>query len=193
MGKLAMFGGTFNPFHNGHLEIVNELLCLPEIEKIVVIPTRIPPHKAAPLLASGEDRINMCRLALCGFDRVEVSDIELNRKGPSYTYDTVCELSRIFNMRVCITCGADMITTLDSWYRYDELIKAADIIAFRRCGVDNTEFDNAVDAIEQDGGTVTVIEKNITDISSSRIREQRADLVPASVKKYIEENGLYGE
>lgn len=192
MAETVIFGGTFNPIHNGHIEIINELLSLDDVKRVVVIPTRIPPHKAAPDLASGEDRLAMCRIATRDFSQVEVSNIEFMREGPSYTFDTVTEFERKSGERVAIACGADMITTLSEWYKYGELIKLADIIAFRRKGIDNTLFDRAVCDIKRDGGNVTVIEKELTDISSSRIRSEKSTLLPAAVVEYIKEKGLYG-
>lgn len=192
MAEAVIFGGTFNPIHNGHIEIINELLLLDGVKRVVVIPTRIPPHKAAPDLASGADRLAMCRLATKQFSCVEVSDIEFMREGPSYTYDTVTEFMRKSGERVAVACGADMVTTLSEWYKYRELIKLADIIAFRRKGTDNALFDRAVCDITRDGGNVTVIEKELTDISSSRIRNEKSTLLPVSVFEYIKEKRLYG-
>ena len=191
MDNVAVFGGTFNPFHNGHLEIIKALISLNMFDKILVIPTNIPPHKNAPMLASGEDRLAMCFLALKDFMNVEVCDIELRRNGPSYTIDTVCELKKLYNANVHVVCGGDMITTLYSWKSYNELIKSAKFVAFRRVGTDNSEFDLAVDKIRLDGGFVTIIDTNITDVSSTEIRNGDSGKLPFAVNKYIKEKGLY--
>ena len=193
MDKTAIFGGTFNPFHNGHLEIVNSLLKFDDVNRVVVIPTAIPPHKEAPFLASGEDRFAMCRLAVAGLDAVSVSDIELERGGRSYTYDTVISLKEELKCDICITCGADMIATLPTWYRYNDLISEAEIIAFRRAGIDDSTFDNAVRKIKNDGGVVRVVDIDITDVSSTQIRNGEKLAIPDAVMKYIKENKLYGE
>ena len=79
MDKIAVFGGTFNPFHNGHLQIIESLIKLDVFKKIIVIPTNIPPHKTSSYLASGEDRLNMCKLALSSYPQVYISDIEILR------------------------------------------------------------------------------------------------------------------
>ncbi len=191
MDNVAVFGGTFNPFHNGHLEIIKALISLNAFDKILVIPTNIPPHKNAPMLASGEDRVAMCRLALAGYENVEVCDIELRRNGPSYTYDTVCELKKQFDADIHIVCGGDMITTLYSWKNYSDLLKSAKFVAFRRIGVDNSEFDSAVEKTLSDGGFVTVIDADITDVSSTEIRLGKDNNLPDVVLQYIKEKGLY--
>ena len=191
MDKIAVFGGTFNPFHNGHLEIIKAITALNIFEKILVIPTNIPPHKNAPFLASGEDRISMCKLALSGFENVKVCDIEFHRNGPSYTYDTICELKKQYNAEIHIVCGGDMITTLYSWKNYNDLIKSAKFVAFRRANVDNSEFDAAVEKTRSDGGAVTVIDIDITDVSSTEIRCGNSNNLPVAVQQYIREKGLY--
>ena len=191
MDNVAIFGGTFNPFHNGHLEIINTLVASDAFDKILIIPTNIPPHKNAPMLASGDDRLTMCSLALKNFKNVEVCDIELRRNGPSYTIDTVRELKKLYNADVHVVCGGDMITTLYSWKNYNELIKYAKFVAFRRVGTDNSDFDLAVEKIRLDGGFVTVIDADITDVSSTVIRNGDSSKLPVAVSEYIKEKGLY--
>ncbi len=190
--RIALFGGTFNPIHSGHVEMASKVLELPQIEKLIIMPTYQPPHKDAPELVSGEHRLNMCRIALCGLDNVEFSALELERKGKSYTYNTVCELNSVFDKRIALVCGGDMITTFNGWYRYRDILTLADIIAFRRVGVDNTEFDNAVESLRTEGGNISVINLEISNISSSEVRNGRMDMVPDEVFEYIKNNGLYG-
>ncbi|MBR3593805.1 MAG: nicotinate (nicotinamide) nucleotide adenylyltransferase [Clostridia bacterium] len=189
---VAVFGGTFNPIHNGHVEMAKKALALPQVEKLVVIPTYRPPHKDAQMLATGEDRLNMCRIALIGIGDVEFSDIELARGGLSYTYDTLCELGKLYGKRAALMCGGDMITTFSGWYRYIDILKMADIIAFRRIGVDNAQFDASVEKLRSEGGNITVIEADIADISSTEVRAGEWDKIPSKVLDYIKEKGLYG-
>lgn len=191
--RVAVFGGTFNPIHNGHVEIVRSVLSLPSVSRVIVIPTALPPHKAAKSLASGEQRMAMCRLALSEFPTVEISDIELSRGGKSYTYDTLCELKKSVTDRIALVCGGDMITTFSGWYRYGDILKIADIIALRRVGIDNSEFDKSVEELRACGGNITVMDTKIDDISSSRVREGERSLIPDLVLEYININGLYEE
>ncbi len=190
---IAVFGGTFNPIHNGHVEIAQSVAALPSVVKLLIIPTFKPPHKNIGFLASGEDRINMCKIALSHIEKAEVSDIELARGGSSYTYDTLCELKEKYSEKVALCVGGDMITTFHKWYRAEDILKMARIIAYRRSGIDNTQFDESVLMLRQMGGEVTVIDAEISDISSSMVREGNYALVPEKVLEYIKENGLYGE
>ncbi len=189
----AVFGGTFNPIHNGHVAMVKTVMKLPYVEKLIIIPTCIPPHKSASSLASGDDRINMCRIALEKLKRVEVSDIELTRGGSSYTYDTLCALKENGINQPALVCGGDMITTFDSWYRAEDILKMAQLIAFRRVGIDGDAFDAAIDRLSAKGAKIEVIDTDIPNISSSDVRAGRFDLIPPDVLDYIRKNGLYGE
>jgi nicotinate-nucleotide adenylyltransferase len=88
MRRIAIFGGTFNPIHNGHIHLAMQYARILGVEKVLLIPTKTPPHKIPVDLASSEDRLEMCRLA--SENRIfEVSDIEIKRLGPSYTADTL--------------------------------------------------------------------------------------------------------
>ncbi len=189
---ICVFGGTFNPIHSGHVEIAKSVLKLPNVEKLIIMPTYQPPHKEAADLASGVDRLNMCRIALAGEDNIEFSDLELSRGGASYTYDTVVALNKIYKKRIAIVCGGDMITTFSSWYRYRDILALADLIAYHRAGIADGEFADAVNALKAEGGNITVIDADITDISSSQIRNGNLNLLPKGVLEYIKANNLYG-
>ena len=94
--KTGIYGGTFNPIHNGHLHIVEEFRRGLGLDRVLLIPTRVPPHKAAPDLASAQDRCAMCRLAIQEKPWLELSDIEMRREGKSYTAENLEELSALY-------------------------------------------------------------------------------------------------
>lgn len=94
--KIGIFGGAFNPVHNGHLNLAKHYLDELGLDKILFIPTNIPPHKSNEDFAGRKDRFNMLRLAIKPYDKFEVSDIEFKRDGKSYTYDTLLELKKIY-------------------------------------------------------------------------------------------------
>ena len=98
MAVIAVFGGTFNPFHIGHYEMLKSVCELTFIDKVFLTPDRIPPHKKCDFLASDEDRIEMCRIAAKDFSKCELCLIEFEREGKSYTYDTVCDLKQKFSL-----------------------------------------------------------------------------------------------
>ncbi len=198
MGNVVVFGGTFNPIHLGHVEIINKVLELNTTEKVIVMPTSLPPHKISTDLACDADRFEMCKLATEDINGVEVSDLELLRGGRSYTYDTLKQLKNIYpEIELSLVCGGDMIVTFKEWYRYEDVLKLADIIAVRRVGIDNIEFDNAVRELINIGGVIDVLKGEISEISSTEIKKNinnaqyLTKFLPQKVYNYIKANNLY--
>lgn len=196
MKRIAIFGGTFNPFHNAHFEVLEAVSKSNLADEILLMPTKLPPHKQCDFLADETHRLKMCALAAQHFDNVTACDMELKMQGKSYTFNTVSELKRSSDSEILFVCGGDMITTFNRWYRYEELLKMMGIIAVRRKGIDNEEFDKAVELLKAKGGKVFVLEITPTEISSSEIRQMKFDdmkkHIPAFIAEYITENGLYG-
>lgn len=199
MGKTVFFGGTFNPPHIAHKLMLKAVADIESVDKILVVPTNIPPHKVINgFCASGEDRLNMCRLLSKGVSKAVVSDMELVRGGKSYSFDTLTALKKEYN-ELCIVIGGDMITTFDTWYRYKDILKIAEVLAVRRPGIDDELFDSYVGLMRKLGGTVEVIEAKMPDISSSEIRDciERSEpfalskYLPPEICDYITNNKLY--
>lgn len=188
-----IYGGTFNPIHNAHVEIVRFLAVREDVKRVLVIPTFVPPHKDCPDLASGEIRLELCRAALEGIEKVEVSDIELKRREKSYTVDTLRALKdQNPQAELALCCGGDMIATLHLWYAYREILKLAEILAVRRIG--SEDFSDGVARIRRDGGQVEILPLEVPALSSSALRADRALLkrtVPAKVWDLIERYHLY--
>ena len=133
MGITAIFGGTFNPPHIGHYEMLRSLENNPDIEEIMLLPDRIPPHKVCDFLASDSDRINMCRLLSADFKKAALCLIEFEREGKSYSIDTVRLLKRKYPQKsFAFVCGGDMLISFDKWYKYEELLREIPFIVFRR-------------------------------------------------------------
>lgn len=199
MTRIGIYGGSFSPPHNGHLKAAETFLEQMWLDFLFVIPAAIPPHKAAPEV-SPLDRLNMTRLAFSGMEGVYVSDMELLRKGPSYTVDTLRELAGE-DKRLFLLLGTDMVLTLDQWKDPEEIFKLAYPVYVRR------EKDKILDEKilaklalykEKYGKMVTKLTMDPIEISSSQIRERIAsghpvsDLVPPSVEDYIKTHHLYG-
>lgn len=198
MADTVFFGGTFNPPHLAHRLMLEAVADLENVERILVVPTNIPPHKAkAEYTASSEDRLNMCRLLLSGIDKATVSDMEIKRGGKSYSFDTLSELKPIYP-KLMMVIGGDMITSFTSWFRYKDILKLCGILAVRRPGTEDDEFDRAVEGLRLDGGQVTVIEAEMPDISSTELRnalsnggDEMCRLITENILEYINEKGLY--
>ena len=196
--RILVFGGTFNPVHNGHVQMLKKAQEVISPDLTLVIPTFLPPHKSVSddFLSSG-DRLNMCKLAFDLLESTEVSDIEIEAKEKSYSVITFSKLHKIYpDAEFVMLCGADMFLTLKTWYKYDELIK---LTAF--CGlprkVGTTELNDYAKIVEQDGGKCIIIDETVTDISSTELRRMIidnidvSDFVPEKVCEYIENNNLF--
>ena len=197
MGLTAIFGGTFNPFHIGHYEMLEAINQLDFIDEILLMPDRIPPHKECDFLAGDEHRIEMCRIISEDFKKVKLCLIEFEREGKSYTYDTVLELKTKFpDKNFTFVCGGDMITTLDKWYKFEELIKEISFISFGRFEILQEQFYKKVKSLKDIGADITVIDKKITAVSSTQIRrdiEGNKRLLPERIYNYIKDKRIYIE
>ncbi len=198
MGIVAIFGGTFNPIHIGHNEIIKHLNNISDIDKIILIPTKIPPHKNTDFLADAEHRYNMCKIIASNYSNVEVSDIELYREGKSYTIDTVKALeSEYKNQKLALTVGGDMLVSFDCWKDYKEILEKCVLITFKRTGVSDIEYYNSIEKLRSSGANILDLNFTITDVSSTKIRSDfsfklDSNLIDKRVKNYILENNLYG-
>lgn len=193
------FGGTFNPPHIAHRKMLEAVCDLPEIERVLVAPTNIPPHKEVRgQLASKEQRLYMCSLLCKGLNKAEVSDIEFKREGKSYSFYTLSDLKEQYG-NIAMLIGGDMVSSFTTWYRYAELLKIATFYVVRRKGVDNVKFYECVDNLKAQGGDIKVIELDFPEVSSTEIREAITNginansLLPQNIFEYITLNGLYKE
>lgn len=194
MRKLC-FGGSFNPVHHAHLLCARAVAEARGFDRIVLIPSAAPPHKLqATPLAPPSDRLEMCRLAVAGDSLFEVSDIELDRSGPSYTIETALELRRRGWDRVAWLIGADMVAILPKWHRPLDLLREVELVVMARPG---WSFD--WDALPEPFRVLRerVTEAPLVDISATMIRRRVAAglpvryLTPDRVCDYIETRRLY--
>lgn len=197
MGVTLFFGGTFNPPHIAHRKMLEAIAGLPEIDRVLVAPTNIPPHKEVPgMFATKEQRLFMCELLCDGVKKAEVSDIEFKRNGKSYSFYTLSELKEQYG-DVAMLIGGDMVTSFTTWHRYEEILKIAAFYVVRRKGTDNTDFDQNVELLMAKGGNIKVLELEFPEVSSTEIRDDfsnnqsTGNLVPENIAKYISQNGLY--
>ena len=195
MGYTAIFGGTFNPLHIGHYEMLSALEKDNRIDEIWLMPDRIPPHKVCDFLAHDKDRIEMCRIAAEDFKKTQLCLAEFERQGKSYTYDTVTEFRKKYPEKsFTFVCGGDMLISFDKWYRYEELMKLLPFTVFRRTDTDSAEFDRMAQKLSSQGMEITVMDEVITAVSSSYIRnnfEKSRDLLPEKIYNYILDRGIY--
>ena len=195
--RLGIYGGTFSPPHIGHVEAAEAFYRELKLDKLLIIPTFIPPHKVSKDDAGAEDRLNMCKLAFSHIPNTEVSDIEIKRGGKSYTYLTLEELSRE-GVELYFLCGTDMILTFDQWKRYEYIFTLASICYARRENYreNDLKIEEKIRQYEKLGAKIIKVDHNVTEISSSDIRASLSDgkaaFLNKSVIEYINLFGLYG-
>lgn len=188
MKKVGILGGTFNPPHYGHLLIANEVLAALDLDEIWFMPNGEPPHKKKVESISDEERLQMIKMAIKGNEAFRIETIELTRKGPSYTVDTMRLMNQQYpEYQFFFIIGADMIEYLPKWRHIDELVKLVQFV-----GVERPSYSQLTDY------PVLYVDVPAVDISSSMIRERLKNgktvryLLPDSVINFIEEKHLYG-
>lgn len=194
--KLGIFGGTFNPPHIGHLRLVEAVADELSLDRVLIIPAAIPPHKNAPDLADGEDRLMMCRLTFGADRRFEVSDTELRRRGRSYTYDTLYGIREQYpEDEIFLIVGSDMLETFDRWYRYRDILSMCTLCAAARERDFSPNLEKAFS--KEELNKVRFINIDVTEVSSTQIRRliseggSADDFLTCETAQYIEQRGLY--
>ena len=199
--RIAVLGGSFNPVHNGHLAVAHAVMAAHAPARLLFVPNRRPPHKGHGALAPAHHRVEMIRLAIADEPAFEVSTIELEREGPSYTYDTATELRRALpEAEILFIIGSDCLFELHTWYRARELVDIVRLIVVTR----ERGLEDALQAaggflpegtVKRMGADAVVMEP--VEVSSTQIREalvageNATGLVPDSVRDYMEEHRLY--
>ena len=203
--KIGVYGGTFNPPHLGHLTAARAVFELLKLDKLLLVPAGLPPHKALPAGSpTAEQRLEMTRLAgeQIGLgDRVEVLDLELRRQGKSYTSDTLAQIKALYpEAELWLLMGTDMFLTLQTWHAPEEIFALAGIAAFGRTEADTEElFSVQREALYRtypNARIFTLTIPGVVDISSTELREQLAagqgaNLLAPAVYGYILREGLY--
>lgn len=197
--RLGILGGTFNPPHLGHLVCSQEAYRELQLDRVMLIPARIPPHKPVEHEPGAEHRLELCRLAVADDDRFEVSAIELGRDGPSYTVDTLKELtSKASTSELFLIVGGDIAAGLPSWREPERVLELATLAIAKRRGTSRASVESSLHRLNG-GGRAHFFQMPRIGVSSTMIRRRvRAGqpiryLVPDRVAEYIEQHQLYVE
>lgn len=198
--RTAVYGGTFNPVHLGHVHILREFMGRLALDRALLIPAGVPPHKQALHLASAEDRVEMCRLAAEEMPelKIEVSTMELDRPGKSFTSDTLAQLNRLCpGDELYLLMGEDMFLTVDKWHDAPGIFRRAVLCASPRSREGMPRLLEKRRELEEQGARCRVEDIPFLDVSSTRVRElagagaELSGLVPDRVAAYIRRHGLY--
>ena len=219
--RIGLFGGTFNPIHRGHLWAAAEVKKGFNLDQISLIPAALPPHKTPGSVANANDRLEMIHLAIADLSGLKVSDVELNRPGPSYTIDTVRHFKKTLldDSRIYLIMGLDAFLEIDTWKSYAELLEEIAFIVMARPNADCPDADRGWKLLEkylkstlsadyefltthgcytsEGRQPIYIVDIDAMDISSTQIRKNIkknqtiGDLVPPGVAEFIQSKGLY--
>jgi len=200
MQRIGIYGGTFNPPHLGHVQAARyaiEALCL---DKLLMIPTNVSPHKAlSPDSPASRQRLEMVRLAVQDESGIEASDIELRREGPSYTWQTVEALRKESpDAQLFLLMGTDMFLSFHTWKEPQRIMKHVTLAVFYRGERGEVQTIEAQkQELEAMGAAVVLVRNPVVDISSTELRRMlvlrcASEFLQPAVERYIRDNGFYG-
>jgi len=212
--RVAVFGGTFNPVHYGHLRLAEEVREACSLDTVIFMPTFLTPHKTGEAQTPAAARLELLRLAVEGNPGFKVSSLEIDREGRSFTIDTVRELLLTPGVSTSLIMGSDSFNEITLWREYEELLRLSSFIVVPRPGYPLKKPEEALPVelafgfwydsksgayVNSGGNSITYVETAPLDISSSDIRERvRAGrsvryLLPECAIEFIEREGLYRE
>jgi nicotinate-nucleotide adenylyltransferase len=189
MNRIGLLGGTFDPIHIGHLLMARTALEMMELDKVIFIPSCVPPHKKSPTLFSARDRLKMVRLAIKANPAFAVSDYEIRKGGRSYSVDTVRRFCKLLpeSAKLFFIVGGDAVKELDTWKNIDEIKTMCSFISVNRPGYPRDEARLEYHAVTMNG-----IEMSSTEIRKRILQGKTVQyLVPDNVLRYIKRYHLY--
>ena len=199
MERIGIYGGSFNPPHIGHIQAAKQAVEVLNLDKLLVIPAGIAPHKDMPdNTPTPRHRLDMLRLTLADCPEIEVSDLEVNREGPSYTWETIQHLKEMYPEACLILfMGTDMFLSIDSWKNPEFILENATLGVFYRGNKGEAQAIEAKKAeLEAQGAKVELVQNVVIPISSTQMRRLLAfrcagAFLPEGVLDYIREHRLY--
>lgn len=188
--RIGILGGTFDPVHNGHLHLAKKVFQKLSLDKVIFIPTYIPPHKKGIKVTPARHRYNMLKLALKGHKNFSISDMEIKRKGRSYSVETLRRLRKKYGQKaeLFFITGSDSLKELDKWKRLKEILSLCKFVVAKRPGF----------SIKKAPKSFVFLKINAKDISARGIRKKIRsgksinNLIPGAVKRYVYKYKLYG-
>lgn len=199
MDRVGIMGGTFDPIHYGHLVAAETVRIEFQLAKVLFIPTGNPPHKQEKKISAAELRFEMVKVAIADNPSFEISRMEIDRKGPSYTVDTLRALHGDYpDSSLYFITGTDALREIFFWRESDEILKLTNFIAASRPGFEAQDFlDQALKEHPEVAGRISLLEVPALAISSTDIRARVSRgqsiryLLPEAVCRFIEDKALY--
>ncbi len=193
--KTGIYGGTYSPVHNGHIRAAVEFKKQFNLDKLLIIPCCIAPHKEMPLGDTAEHRLNMLNLAFSKYNGIEVSTYELEKEGRSYSVETLRHFHND-DTELYFLCGTDMLLCMHQWYKADEIAKLATLVYARRESdiALNEVIEKQISMLESEYGfKIEKLELSPLPISSTQVRNacDKSTYIPKEVDDYIRKHKLY--
>lgn len=197
--RVGLYGGTFSPPHLGHLHAAREFAKALDLDRLVIMPANIPPHKRVSHFVDGETRLELCRLTFGSIECAEISDFEIKKEGVSYTVETLRHMAAA-DAELFMLCGDDMFLTLDTWRCAEEIFSLTAVVCMRRYLTDVTPLLlKKAEYEEKYGARVYFIDESAYPLSSTEIRERLTagesceGLLHGAAEEFILENGIYAQ
>ncbi|MBQ5339104.1 MAG: nicotinate-nucleotide adenylyltransferase [Oscillospiraceae bacterium] len=198
--QMGLFGGSFNPIHNGHLHLARAVKRALRLDGVVLMPAGEAPHKSSAAYAPAADRLEMCRIAAKPYRWMKVSDYETRKSGKSYTVDTLRALTAQHpDTEWTLMIGSDMLLSFRTWREWQEILRLASLCAVSREQGDLPGLQACADSMKAEcpDAEIRVLTVDAVEVSSTEIRQNlqnHADcscLLPENVVQYIQEKHLY--
>ena len=204
---IGVFGGTFDPVHNGHTKIIQNLLELLPFDEIKVIPNGQPPHRTS--VCSNNDRLEMVNLAFKGINQISGDEREIHREGPSYAIHTATEILEEYHQdNIIWIMGSDAFSEIDTWFEWEDFLNIINILVMARPGseIDSTSMAGTlilerqtsnIDDLSHGAGKILIVDIDPINISSTQVRSNLAagetvnELILEDVSDYIDSGKLY--
>ncbi len=195
--RIGIFGGSFNPPHNGHLHLANCVHDALHLDEVWLVPAKQPPHKSAAAYAPAEDRLAMCRLAAEEIPWMRAEDFELRQDAVSYSYYTVTHFAKLYpDAEFFLLIGGDMLKSFTQWYRWQDILQYTALAAIAREPDEYVQLEKSAAELRQYGEIHLLNVETIT-VSSTKIRENvrkrqnNSCYLPKKIVQYINERNLY--
>jgi nicotinate-nucleotide adenylyltransferase len=192
-GRVGILGGTFDPIHDAHLAVGRAALAQLGLRGVLFVPNGTPPDGDEGASGRREDRVRMVELAVEGEKGFDVSRVEVDRDGISYTIDTLRALRDHYGQAMCFILGADRLVRIDRWKEPEAIVASVPLVVAPRSGIPSSAYRQGL----LENASIWPLRMREVDLSSTALREKAkrgesiAGFVPAAVAAYIEERGLY--
>ena len=199
MSRVGLFGGTFNPPHLAHLRLAQKAIEGAKLEKVIIMPAFVPPHKIAHELLSGEERIELCKRTFCGEEFI-ISDLEIKRRGKSYTVETLETLKKLYPQdEFFLIIGSDMLLSFDKWFRFEDILKMSTLCVMTRENAVSKKMlsDYCKNVLKLNEKDYIILDCEPVELSSTEVREKAKEggdlgfMLTEKANEYIKEKSFY--